>query len=1460
MAKKDSYRIGALYPRVANGSPNLILSSGYQLVSDGSDFLVKQKSSRSKGRLSADLTITTDPVQLPGVSQFVIQWLKPQMLAKEDPNSIFHQYWKAFTENGWGVYPNNLFIEAASYLGYRGYGWDKGNESTGFWAKTSDASSELYTALLDLSNYQPELVWGSPGSNNIVKSNFDTEALLANLDKLAGTFSGDAPLWLPSMLFTYGIKGKGTSYPGPVLMIQPGEKLKLNFENNIQIPGLSKKQNQDATLVPNSSYGLNGGSTAGGMFSTNFHMHGGHVNPSGFGDNVVARYTSGQNWTTSIKIPKDHGEGSYWYHPHYHPAVNTQLYGGLSGFMQVGDPLNKVPLFKDVPRNLAVLKTMQVEANPASSDYELAAVNGNFLGFHSLAPNRSSMFTVNGEYMPTVDVDQGGWQALTLTNQDNNYYMNISIRHQQSNGEWIDLPLYIYGEDGHQYPQIRSASHGALGYAQEPGQNATAYAQSQNLISLPAGKRVDVLFYLPSGESELVSSYRFTSENGNELSINNLRFPSNEYVDLSSTNVSPGNPLSGPGPIARWTVQGDELSPSLEQLNQTIKRANRGIKVQTITPETRASDYDSHAVPSVNLYAQDKNGVDRWQPIRRRELNYSVLSLVGPADERDIPTQQALAESEASPGGKKYNTYTPVPGPTWLGYENPDFINDHVFPNGPLIITQLGTLEEWSLKNWNWNGPDTVNGGYLTGHPFHIHVNDYQVKQSDTELPNKRNLEDVTMLNSSGYHYADSTGAIQKIDPLVGSFTAIPEAFDYLSPDSAYNPDSPNYNGPLFTTGYTDTTIRMLFQDFLGTYVHHCHLLEHEDAGMMQVVTVIENTDSSWLLPAEDLRTTSKGLVLREADSLANVVLRLDLNESNLLKRGQVGDLSGDFVQDIILTTSGSNLSPASVLIYDGASLKDQHESKLITTIHPYRQSNLAPWAFNSDFTGDGQRELVTAGFVKNSGNRVDLRDFQITGWEPLGGSDEWKATYVHNPWLGVGSLPEAPLSSSLTSFAVGDFNLDNFDDYATAYLSDGKLRIRLLDGASVSLFLQTGIDENGYLPNTAILSDMTYSAPDLSGVDSVVLTTGFNSYAQSPIENLIVTTSSKSGHASALTFQLNAGHFIATGTSSHDTSSSHSESADHHGGSGLPSSGVVDNTGPLPLQLTATRHWHGSSTPATPTFTGVRGQGSLLLDDALIIGQGTSSDGFTYGNTSSSDLIDNTTQDLFVTLDGIDRVSRDDLTGIVSTDLGSRLGSMQPDQRLNLSMLAFQAYTNQMVTPSDLAVLSAGNHGGALPVTDLVSRILDTYSSQVSSYYGADLDQLKTNEIVNKAYATLYRRTPTATELQRWNREVNLGLDKTNLPIAILQNSSGRDELRVALLSAATRWSQVQWGTTAVVDGSYGQGFQADRSSFDSLSQSLFSSQSPGSWQFAQQLFDRYRGTVINALDGTPISDTGFF
>lgn len=1455
MTSKNSFRIGYLYPRMADGQPNLILSSGYLLEQDSDGYCVRERKKNKKGKLKAELSISTDPVHIEGASNFANSWLKPQLLAKTDPTSIFQQYWTSIVEVAWptGAYSNNLLLEALSYLGYRGYGWDKTNNNSDLWKEKSEASGLLYESVKDLNNYFPELLWGGSKSGDSVKSDYDTEYLLMNLAKMQGDMTGEPPLWLPSMLFSYGIKGKGTSYPGPVLMIRPGERLDLEFQNKISIPGLSEQQNQDATLVPNSSYGLNGGSTAGGMFSTNFHMHGGHVSATGFGDNVVGRYTTGQNWTTSIEIPEDHGQGSYWYHPHYHPAVNTQLYGGLSGFMQVGDPLAKVPYFRNTPRNLAVLKTMQVGVDPVTGELQLAAINGNILGTNSLAPNRASMVTVNGEYKPNINFSKGGWQALTLSNQDNNYYMNISIRHKEQDGSWSEVPLFIYGEDGHQYPQIRAATHGALGYAQLAGENATAYAQAQNLISLSSGKRVDILFYLPSGESEIVSSYGFKDSADQRYEINNLRFQANQYVDLASTNVNPTEPRSGPGAIAKFIVQGDSRSPSSDELNDIIKQANKGIKVQTIIPQTSVEDYDNEAVPSVNLFAKDKDGEDKWVPIRKREFNYEVLALVGPKEERDIPTQKALADYKLKTG-KEYQRYSVVPTDeegAWLGYENADFINDHVFPNGPLIISMIGTMESWNLKNWNWGGPSVANGGYMVGHPFHIHVNDYQVEESDTELPDKRNLEDVTMLNASGYHYADASGTIQKLDPYAGTFTPIPEAFEYTSDF---------YKNGLFTTGYNDTNIRMLFQDFLGTYVHHCHLLEHEDAGMMQVVTVIENTNSSWLLAAEGLKMNKKGLILREADSLKEVTLGLSSYQAKWLKRAQVGDLSGDFVQDIILASGSPEKGGAGcVQIFDGERLLNKGSSKLIASFRPYKKSTLAPWAFNSDFTGDGTRELVTGGFISNNQSNVRLTDFEITGWQPNRKRDKWTAAYRQRPWQDVEGIPSGSISSTLTSFAVGDFNLDNFDDYAVAYFSGSQLRVRILDGAARALKIETGVDQGGYLPESTILSDMTYSGSFHADVDSIVLTTGFNSYSQSPIENLIVTASAKAGHSWALTFQLDAGHFIATGEDSHSEHMANG-SSDHHGGGGFTDNPEVHNDGPLPLHLTASRHWHGDLATATPTFTGVLGHGALLVGDNLVISQGISQDGFTSGNTSSSNLINNTTQELCINIKGIDRVTRDDLTGIIDTNLGSTLTASQTDERVHLATLAYQVYTSQMVKPSDLSTLAAGTAGGSLSVGQLVNTILSSYASEISAYYGGSLEQVPTTQIIEKAYQTLYNRLPTVSERMRWSSAVDDGLATTNLPMAILQDTSDSDSSRVAFLSAASQWSLIQWGTSAVIDGSFGQGLQAESSSFAAATQAMLVAPATPSWKEAQNLFNGYRDGVMDLLDGTPVSNTGFF
>ena len=1476
----SQFRIGSLYPVDRDGIPNVFLSSGYSLGQDSNGFYVSDNGT-SNGSLKASLEITTDPVDIKNVSKFIKEWLIPQLTNKDDESSIFNQYLKSITSTppsgGWGVYSNNELLEALTYIGYKGFGYDQAANQTGFWADVSSTSSTLYKEVLKKENYYPEELWSNDKEIDQILSDFDSNSLLKNLAAMSGASEETPPLWYPSMLYTYGLKGKGTSYPGPVLMIKPGETLELEFDNNINIAGLTGMQAQMASLVENNSYGLNGGSMAGAMDSTNFHMHGGHVTPTGFGDNVVSRYTTGQDWTTIIDIPEDHGRGSYWYHPHFHPAVNTQVYGGLSGFMQVGDPLSLIPAFKDVPRNLGVIKTMQVGIDQDSGNYQLAAVNGNILGTEGLAANRASMFTINGEYQPEIDMKSGGWQSFSFSNQDNNYYMNIALRHQKSDGSWDELPLYIYGEDGHTYPQIRQANKGVLGYQQgENALRATSYEQASNLISLPSGKRIDLLVYLPAGTSELISAYSFEDANGQQFDINNLRWQSDKYAELSTENTNFSDPTSGPGAIATFNVSGDSPDLDSQTLDNYIEKANQQINVQNITPQTSSEDYSSDAIPNVDLFEKD------WKPTRQRQFNWQILQLVGPEDQWDIPTQKEVAKRAGTASAVTKHEIIPTSlDEPWLGYINPDLINDHVFPQGPLVIAQLGTMEEWSLRNWNWGGKDAPNGGFFTSHPFHIHVNDYQVKQSDNELPNKRNLEDVTQLNSSGYNYVDSAGVQYKLDPLVGEFVPIAEA---LNPDSSAN---------LYTTGYNETIIRMLYQDFLGTYVHHCHLLEHEDAGMMQVVSIIENTDSSWILPAESFRFSEKGLILREADSFDQVTLDLKPELKNQLKRSQVGDLSNDFVQDIILSFRGDDDSSGQVRIYDGSSLKNEQRADLLSAFKPYEDSTLSPWAFNSDFTGDGKRDLVTAGFINSpdKNNQVKLSDLELDGWQAKDNNYDWTNLYSYRPWENVSNASSIELSSSSIAVGVGDYNLDNFDDYAFAYVDQGVLRIRILDGASVSLLNQTGQFEGGYLPDTDILTDIEFTPTStccFNDLKSLSISSGFNSYSQSAIENLIVTAESKSGHSEVLTFQLNSGHFIATGSTSSDESkmSGHGEMSgngdmasgqdhsehDHSSHQGHIMStasleGVNQVGGAFMLSLTNHQSIESGMTSATPTFAGALANGALIIDDHLVISQGASDGEYFIGNPSNSNNMANSTQDLYLNLQGINRVNVDDLIGITQpTQENPFYGefvsntAVDAEQRINLTLLAYQAYTNTMIKPSDLATLSVGNDGSELSSDELVDRIISEYSLQVESYYGESLDAMSSNSITKKVFNTLYDRQPSSVELSTWSSAVKNGLSKTDLPMAILRATDGLDTYRIALLSAASKWSQIQWGTNAVVDGDFGQGFVGKESAFDNLSNLILESGSVSNWEEADSAFAQYRDAVLTSLSGSPISDTGFF
>jgi FtsP/CotA-like multicopper oxidase with cupredoxin domain len=127
-------------------------------------------------------------------------------------------------------------------------------------------------------------------------------------------------------------------------------------------------------------------------------------------------------------------------------------------------------------------------------------------------------------------------------------------------------------------------------------------------------------------------------------------------------------------------------------------------------------------------------------------------------------------------------------------------INDKKFEEGIVNeIMLLGTEQEWTIENWSDAGD--------VRHPFHIHVNPFQI----VEIFDPTVSAQPQVLPAPWIWWDTFAIPIAKKDSTTGKVT-------------------PGY-----------FKMRTRFADFAGKFVDHCHILAHEDRGMMQLVEVIDN-------------------------------------------------------------------------------------------------------------------------------------------------------------------------------------------------------------------------------------------------------------------------------------------------------------------------------------------------------------------------------------------------------------------------------------------------------------------------------------------------------------------------------------------------------------------------------------------------------------------------------------------
>lgn len=270
-------------------------------------------------------------------------------------------------------------------------------------------------------------------------------------------------------------------YGGVRLALNRGDKLKIRLINRLPF----SNQFKNAAILGEELY----------LNPTNLHTHGLIVEPRvptqsrpTYGDYIyVLTYNSAngvppangthnhgdirQDFTDyEIDIPSDHPLGSFWFHPHAHGVALNQVSAGMSGIITIGqlgdyacsDPACRNPLPESSVRHL-ILKDTQIEQDPnsgisgvlstqedpgfcdpaaAAGDGWCAGVDDGDAGNHT---GGKWFFPVSGQVHPTITVTNPDGESWRLTNSSPSVSYDLHLTDNTTNQDMIFQVLNVDG-------------------------------------------------------------------------------------------------------------------------------------------------------------------------------------------------------------------------------------------------------------------------------------------------------------------------------------------------------------------------------------------------------------------------------------------------------------------------------------------------------------------------------------------------------------------------------------------------------------------------------------------------------------------------------------------------------------------------------------------------------------------------------------------------------------------------------------------------------------------------------------------------------------------------------------------------------------------------------------------------------------------------------------------------------
>jgi FtsP/CotA-like multicopper oxidase with cupredoxin domain len=583
-------------------------------------------------------------------------------------------------------------------------------------------------------------------------------------------------------------------YVAPTIEATPGDTVRIKLQN--QLPP-DPDCNTQAQADINNPHCFNG---------TNLHSHGVWVSPTGNSDNVLVSINPGVTFEYEYNIPADHPAGTFWYHPHRHGSTALQVGSGMAGALIIRgdrpptkdangdlDTLLKSPqgvamtervlLFEQIPYACTKDgKLKYIDPEKKTVDWSCAPGEvGEIVSYDQFGPGtweQSGRFTtVNGRVRPIfANAKTGETERWRLIHGGVRSPITVEFRK-------LDVTDFFQREK-----TLSAADQDRFAKERCTGQPVPYILAAADGLTLNEGQVRTSVPMQPGYRDDLLVNF---PEPGIYCVVNKP----------SAANASPDQTATSTGVLGFVRVKGDRV------VKDPVKEIIRQLSVNATkyAPAVAREVIGDLSARCPEKAMGGKTMVDT--PYCPRFTRFTAHPPITEHEVVHQPKQELVFYINIPPkGATRTNPLFQVSN-SFEVVQNPDGTYG---PKGasayqPGVVDRpvvLGTAQQWELQS------------YFVSHPFHIHVNPFQIVSIIG--PDGR---DVSEAGSGDPDYAGMKG-VWKDTIWVKS--------DISQPLSSTEPPKGTYK----------VTVRTRYERFIGEYVLHCHILDHEDQGMMQNVSI----------------------------------------------------------------------------------------------------------------------------------------------------------------------------------------------------------------------------------------------------------------------------------------------------------------------------------------------------------------------------------------------------------------------------------------------------------------------------------------------------------------------------------------------------------------------------------------------------------------------------------------------